>query len=96
MNTSGGYMVGTIGSKGNLIQQHQKVPLRLESKIHFHLLLEVFCHLGIHLHLGVYLGLEVHLLLPKVCWAKTYYEGAKNVVTLYCFPGVSMIELQSW
>jgi hypothetical protein len=53
MNTSGGYMVGTIGSKGNLIQQHQKVPLRLESKIHFHLLLEVFCHLGIHLHLGV-------------------------------------------
>jgi hypothetical protein len=27
---------------------------------------------------------------------KTHYMGAKNVVTLYCFLGVSMFELQPW
>jgi hypothetical protein len=27
---------------------------------------------------------------------KAHYKGAKNVVTLYCFPRVSMFELQPW
>jgi hypothetical protein len=27
---------------------------------------------------------------------KAHYMGAKNVVTLYCFPWVSMFELQPW
>jgi hypothetical protein len=27
---------------------------------------------------------------------KAYYEGAKNVVRLNCFLGVSMFELQPW
>jgi len=27
---------------------------------------------------------------------KTHYGGVKNVVTLYCFPRVSMFELQPW
>jgi hypothetical protein len=29
-------------------------------------------------------------------WVKSHYGGAKNVVTLYCFIGVSMFELQPW
>jgi hypothetical protein len=27
-------------------------------------------------------------------WVKAHYGGAKNVVTLYCFQGVSMFKFQ--
>jgi hypothetical protein len=55
-----------MGSKGNLAREHQKAHLHLESEIHFHLLLEVFRHLGVHFHSGVRLRLEVNHLLLKV------------------------------
>jgi hypothetical protein len=29
-------------------------------------------------------------------WVKSHYAGSKNVVTSYCFIGVSMFELQPW
>jgi hypothetical protein len=85
VSISGDTMVGIMGSKGKLTRQHQKAPLCLQSKIHFHLLLKVFRHLGICLHL------KVHHLLPNVCLVKTQYGGmshAKSLVIIMSQIGV--------
>jgi hypothetical protein len=37
-----------MGSKVNLAREHQKARSRLQPKIHLHLLLGVFHHLGSH------------------------------------------------
>ncbi len=45
---------------------------------------------------GVIIALTC-LTLGGLGWqVKAHYEGAKNVVTLYCFPSVSMFEIQPW
>jgi hypothetical protein len=37
------------------------------------------------------------MLIRTYLWVKLHYlGGGRNVVTLYCFPGVSMFELQPW
>jgi hypothetical protein len=64
-------------------------PLRCNC-FHFHfMVLKIFC------------VLFVFMLWNKMSWPISYgwnhtMGEAKNVVTLYCFPGVSMFELQSW
>jgi hypothetical protein len=59
-------MVGIRGSQGNLAKEHQKAHMRLQSKIHLHLLLGVLRHMGVRFHSRVHLHLEVHHLLSKV------------------------------
>jgi hypothetical protein len=52
-------------------------------------------HLALHIML-VLMHVARLMIVRKHGRVKTHYRGAKNVVTLYYFPRVSMFELQSW
>jgi hypothetical protein len=52
-------------------------------------------HLALHIML-VLMHVVRLMIVRKHGRVKAHYQGAKNVVTLYYFPRVSMFELQSW